>query len=152
MNVTLSTTAADGHDSGKASGLWVQREELGTSAARLSGVPTPSWMDGRAGGRCGPRWHRRGSTTLGPHSPPVPSRPMCGPEGRPCPRGVGGMRTQAPGDTAHTWWGAVTDGGRHFVIRPDHAIHLQSHANQCYLHTSLGAIERRVGTFTGAAW
>ena len=53
---------------------------------------------------------------------------------------------------SHTWWGAVTDRGRHFVIRPDHAIHLQSHANQCYLHTSLGAIERRVGTFTGAAW
>ena len=63
--------------------------------------------------------------------------------------GWGGMRTQAPGDTAHTWRGAVTDRGRHLVTRPDHAIHLQSHANQCYLHTSLGAVERRVGTFTG---
>lgn len=148
MNVTLSTTAAEGHDSGKASGVWVQREELRTSAACLSGVPTPSWMDGRVGGRHGPRRHPRGNISLGPHSPPVPSRPVCRPEGRPSPRRGGGMRTQAPGETAHTWRGAVTDRGRHLVTRPDHAIHLQSHANQCYLHTSLGAVERRVGTFT----
>ena len=150
MNVTLSTTAAEGHDSGKASGVWVQREELRTSAACLSGVPTPSWMDGRVGGRRGPRRHPQGNISLGPHSPAVPSRPVCRPEGRPRPwGGGGGMRTQAPGDTAHTWRGAVTDRGRHLVTRPDHAIHLQSHANQCYLHTSLGAVERRVGTFTG---
>ena len=53
MNTTLSTTAADGQDSGKASGLWVQREELGTSASCSSGVPTPLWTEDRPGGREG---------------------------------------------------------------------------------------------------
>lgn len=65
---------------------------------------------------------------------------------------AGRMRTQAPGHAARTWRGAVTDGGGHFVTRPDRAIYLQSHSNQCYLYTSLSATERRVTPSLGAAW
>lgn len=116
--------------------------------ARVRSLPHRGRMTGREGGRAAwPEVTSSESASLTPRlCPPGP----CVARGEASSTAGGGaVRTQAWEDAAHTWRGAVTDGRGRFVTRPDRAIHLQSHSNQWYLHTSFSAIEWRVGTFAG---